>query len=51
VPDAGLHRSGVRVGIGELLAGGRHPAVSVPVMFGWTEQANMYDPAGSAGTS
>ena len=25
--------------------------VAVPVMFGWTVQTNVYDPAGIAGTS
>ena len=32
----------------------RRPAywsVAVPVMFEWTEQTNVYEPAGSAGTS
>ena len=51
MPDPRLDRSGVGVRVADLLAGLGHPAVSVPVMSGWTLQTNEYAPAASAGTS
>jgi hypothetical protein len=34
-----------------MLSPRRHPAVSVPVIVGWTVQMKTYSPAASAGTS
>ena len=41
VSHGGTDRPRIGIGVADLLTGGRHSAVSVPVMFGWTVHTNV----------